>query len=129
MSGNINLSERTMTDVYSFLDVAILIAKRADKEGNISRFVDQACMFALDNNKKKDFMIFNNRQSVPVTLTEEIMTKFHRAHIDHPFYNEEIDQLAKELDIPYHWQDMIVPPKTKKTKETNVGIEMTGVSM
>ena len=116
MTGNINQNEKILQDVYSFLDVAVLVARRKEN-GKMARFIDQVVIFSNENGRKEMTMIFNNKKPVPAQLSEETLLKFERYEVDNPYYNEEVAQICKEKGISYDYQD--INPRHRKPEITN----------
>lgn len=105
MTGNINQSEKILQDVYSFLDVAVLVARR-DVNGQMARFIDQVVVFSNENGRKEMTMIFNNKKSVPAQLSDETLLKFERYGVDNPFYHPDVEKISKEKDIEYDYEGL-----------------------
>ena len=56
MSGS-ELKERIENDVYSYVNIGVLIKKRKDKNGNDYRYIDQVCFFTRTNGENKSIKI------------------------------------------------------------------------
>lgn len=104
MSGNIKMSERILGDVYSFLNIGVLVARRKNADGNTERFIDQVVLFTNENGRRDKKLIFNNRKMVPFVISPELRTKFERAYISNPFYDKEIDEICKRHNINYDYE-------------------------
>lgn len=84
--------ERMESDIYSFLDVAVLIRIKRNEEGKERRYLDQLCLFENKNQKLQSSLIFDNGQLVTGELSEDIKNKFLRAGIREPFLCREIEE-------------------------------------
>lgn len=77
--------EKVETDIYSFIDVGILI-DRTITENNIERHISQLAVYSQDEitGEKKIHMIYENG-IINMELPEEIKRKFKKAGIKNPF--------------------------------------------
>lgn len=83
--------DRMESDIFSFLDVAVLLNLR--KEDDIEkRFIDQVCIFSNDMGNNESRLLVNNGLLVTNRLPDEIQFKFKKAGITDPFNNETIMQ-------------------------------------
>lgn len=78
-------ADRLENSIYDDLDVGIIIKKRRNPDGNLSRYLDQAGFFVHDNGKNKAIDLFINGKLSKDNLPEKIIQKFQEAHIDNPF--------------------------------------------
>lgn len=110
--------DRMESDIFSFLDVAILLNLR--KEDDIEkRFIDQVCIFSNDMGNNESRLIVNNGLLVTNCLPDETRFKFEKAGIDNPFINETI---MKELskDEPRNTFSNKKQNEAKKRPDTDI---------
>lgn len=92
-------AERIENDIYTFLDVAILIRKAVREDGKTSRYIDQIGVFdRTDDGEKKTLMIVKNGEVVPnlkygkrsiQSFGSTLGDKFKKAGIEVPFVCKE----------------------------------------
>lgn len=78
------IAERIENDVYSFLDLAVLVRKKI-KDGKIVRFIDQVCFFSRENGQNTLVMVAEDGKIINSQLPQEIMRKFSQQDIVNPF--------------------------------------------
>lgn len=87
MSGS-ELKERIENDVYSYVNIGVLIKKRKDKNGNEYRYIDQVCFFTRTNGENKSTLIVKDGDRTSNKIPSEIMHKFKMAGIEDPFKSD-----------------------------------------
>lgn len=98
-------SDRLENDIYTFVDVALLIRRREVTEHNetkVKRFIDQIGIFYRDGKENHFQMISQDGEILQRELPEYFKKKFAEAGIEDPFFCEEdlrarIEQSAREL--------------------------------
>ena len=112
MCGDELTANRLENDVYSFLDVAVLV-KKFTKEDKIIRKLDQICVFSRENldeetSKNVIIMLMDEGKIINKKLPYEIMQKFHEAGIQNPFVSQKqvraerealVEQIKAEKEI------------------------------
>lgn len=83
--------DRMESDIYSFLDIAVLISVRLDECGKEKRFIDQICFFYEESSQKKHFLLCDNGQIQRQDIPKELKLKFERSGITKIFKNEEVE--------------------------------------
>lgn len=78
-------ADRMESDIYNFLDIAIMVSMKLDKSGNLHRYIDQVCAYSYEGNRKNCQIIFNNGQLTSKNLPPFLQKKFEKALIDDPF--------------------------------------------
>ena len=78
------IAERVENDVYSFLDVAVLVRKKI-QGGKIRRFIDQVCFFSRENGENVMSVIVDEGKIIGTTLPNQIIRKFKQYDINNPF--------------------------------------------
>ena len=78
------VADRIDNDVFSFLDLAVLVRKKI-VNGKIIRYIDQVCFFSREQDENVTYMIVDNGKIVSTELPEQIIKKFKLSDIDDPF--------------------------------------------
>ncbi len=78
-------AQRMENDVYSFVDMGILLRQRMDESGVIRRYMDQVCFYSREEGKNRIDMVMEDGQIVSRNIPKGIMRKFTDAEIRHPF--------------------------------------------
>lgn len=111
--------DRMESDIFSFLDVAILLNLRRE-DGIEKRFIDQICIFSNDMGNNQSRLIVNNGMLVTTSLSDEMQLKFEKVGILEPFRNEEIlKELSKENAKEKQTSHTQEQEKQKKTGSKN----------
>ncbi len=93
MAGQSRDESRMENDVYSFINVGVMIRRKevVDENGDrvVRRFIDQICFFERSEGKNETVMIVDDGKLVNAILPEGARTKMDRAGIKNPFtYSE-----------------------------------------
>lgn len=85
MIGDSVLADRVENEVYSFIDMAILVSKRVGENGSIERFIDQVASFDRENGVNTCNLIYNEGKRTDVELQESFTHKMKLAGINNPY--------------------------------------------
>lgn len=98
MMGSALDSERLENDIYSFVNIGILLRKKQRSDGSLYRYIDQVCFFVREGNENKCVMMVENGKMLTEMVTEdgkqkkvykrlpaEIMHKMMFADIENPY--------------------------------------------
>lgn len=77
-------ADRIINDVYSFLDVAVLIKKKFHN-GKIVRFVDQICVFSREEGENVCQLLVNDGKVINRDIPYEVKRKFETSNVYDPF--------------------------------------------
>ena len=77
-------ADRIVNDIYSFLDVAVLI-KRNFHDGRITRYIDQVCFFSREKGKNVCQLIVDEGKVVSKEIPYEIKRKFEASNVENIF--------------------------------------------
>ena len=77
-------ANRMINDVYTFINVGILIRKKV-VDNRIIRNVDQICLFDRDNDTNTKDLIVENGTQVSQKIPDNLLKRFRRAGIEDPF--------------------------------------------
>lgn len=82
---------RAGKEVFIFLDICILLRKKVDGNGNIVRYIDQiGCLSSLEGGKRQEIILLaEDGRFVNHQIPADVMGKFERNQIYHPFETEE----------------------------------------
>ena len=90
MIGDNIAADRVENEVYSFIDVAILINKKSilstdGKSEKIKRYIDQVAVFTRDEGKNECRLIFDEGKRTGKEVQESTLHKYELAGISDPF--------------------------------------------
>lgn len=79
---------RMENDIYSFINVGVLLNKKANGNGVIRRYIDQICIFTRDikNNQNSFVMVAEDGKIKCRDLPADIVRKFNSNNINDPFF-------------------------------------------
>lgn len=114
MAGNLRSEGRLENDIYSFIDVAVLIRKklvtRSDGSCGLMRYVDQVGFFYRRGRDNKCLLILDGGELTDACFPDEVKKKFEDAHIDDPYVYTEPDQEQIRKFTSYHAPSMPAAP-------------------
>lgn len=104
MLGSAADSERLENDIYSFVNIGILLRKKRNRDGTVYRYIDQVCFFVREGNKNRTVMVVEDGEMVKVKQTvngtekkvfqplpADILKKMMFANIEKPLDTPEVD--------------------------------------
>lgn len=90
-------AERLVNDIYSFVDVGILIRKKENLlSGKVRRYIDQICFFYRKKEDNRIVLVAQDGILQQGILPEEILDRFRREGIFEPLSCGVIDALLEE---------------------------------
>ncbi len=78
-------ASRMENDIYGFLNVGVLLRKKANGNGKVIRTVEQICFFDRVNNENMAYLMVHNGNLVSREISENLLNKFERENIKDPF--------------------------------------------
>lgn len=78
-------ASRLENDVYTFINVGIMIRRKVLEKGVIKRYIDQICFFDRENETNSKVMILSDGKILSRKLPENIRKKFALEGIGDPF--------------------------------------------
>lgn len=87
MMENDTESQRIINDIYSYVDVGVLLCKKMFPDGEIRRYIDQICLYTRSQNQNRLFMLVDQGKLLTNTLPEEISLKMNQKGITDYFAN------------------------------------------
>lgn len=100
MAGNLRSEGRLENDIYSFIDVAVLIRRRLlhrpDGGSSLVRYVDQIGFFYREGKDNKCILVLDGGEPTDNILPEMVSRKFSEAHIMSPYEYEEPELSADD---------------------------------
>lgn len=104
MMGSSVDSERLENDIYSFVNIGILLRMKNNSDGTVYRYIDQVCFFVREGNKNRSVMVVEDGQMVTTLVKDgskqkrvfqplpaEIMKKMMFANIENPLESPAVD--------------------------------------
>lgn len=91
MMNDRNDAERMISDIYDFVNVAILVRRKAMADGTSKRYVDQMGFLYRDGDKEGVMQLVRNGKFVSDELPEDIRFRLARAGAAEPFENVVLD--------------------------------------
>lgn len=92
MAGNLRSESRLINDIYSFIDVAVLIRKklttRPDGSSGLIRYVDQIGFFYRKEARNSCILLLNDGEPTGEEIPDVIMKRFKDALIYDPFIHD-----------------------------------------
>jgi pilus assembly protein CpaF len=73
-------ADKVVNDIYSFLDVAVLI-KRNFHDGRITRYIDQVCFFSRENGDNVCILIADDGKVINREIPYEVRRKFEESNV------------------------------------------------
>jgi pilus assembly protein CpaF len=90
-------AERLVNDIYSYVDVGVLLRKKEDKNhGKMHRYIDQVCFFYRKGEDNRIVLAAKEGRLETAPLPEEIMERFHREGIANPMECRMLSHLRRE---------------------------------
>lgn len=91
MMNDRNDAERMISDIYDFVNVAILVRRKAMPDGTSKRYVDQVGFLFRDGDRQDVMQLVRNGEFVSDDLPGDIRFRLERAGTSEPFANATID--------------------------------------
>lgn len=83
-------AERMENDVYTYVDVGVLLRIKKDARGKRYRYIDQVCFFSREQARNEITMMVVDGQTQTHDLPIEVEKKMKQAGIKNGFYQEEV---------------------------------------
>ena len=103
MGGQARNESRMENDIYSFIDLAVLIRRKEVMEENgeshIRRYIDQLCYFERENGANLCHMIVEDGRVLTTTLPKGLLRKFEYAGLPDPMQPDS-DSDFSSFEIP-----------------------------
>lgn len=81
-------ASRLENDIYSFINVGVLLCKKVNDKGGITRFIDQICLFDRVGEQNVIRLISEEGKFISREFPENVMKKFRKEKIENPFLLE-----------------------------------------
>lgn len=75
MDGGLD-AKRLENDIYTFINVGVLLRKKVTADGSICRYIDQVCIYDRDNGVNKCTMIVDGGNIVEYKMPDNLLQKF-----------------------------------------------------
>ncbi|MDE6979995.1 MAG: CpaF/VirB11 family protein, partial [Lachnospiraceae bacterium] len=88
---------RLVNDIYSYVDVGILLRRKESlKDGKTRRYIDQICFFYQKEGDNRIALVAKGGKMQKASLPQEVLERFARAKIKNPFLCGKIRQMLPE---------------------------------
>lgn len=119
MAGNLRSEGRLENDIYSFIDVAVLIRRKLmtwpDGSSGLMRYVDQIGFFYRKDRDNRCILMLDGGEKTGEEFPDVIQKKFDEAHIGDPYVYEEKEPAVVRQSASY--QKAEVPQNTGMVAE------------
>lgn len=81
-------ASRMENDIYSFLNIGVLLVKRVNENGEVQRMIDQICLFDRVGDENIKMLLVSNHELIETDINripENLRFKFQRSNILNPF--------------------------------------------
>ena len=100
MIGDGKAEERVENDVYSFIDLAVLIRRKEVRNDagfhENRRYIDQICFFSREDHENHIYMVVEDGRVITEELPEVIRKRFENEGIFSPFSEEQTEPAGSE---------------------------------
>lgn len=119
MMNDRNDAERMISDIYDFVNVAILVRRKAMPDGTSRRYVDQVGFLYRDGDRQGVMQLVSNGKFVSGDLPGDIRFRLERAGTEDPFGNGTIDE---QVGGAFHYGAAVAEPAPAPAAHTNVAV-------
>lgn len=115
MMANRDDADRLENDIYDFVNVVMLVRRKALADGSAHRYIDQMGFFYREGKENKVRLLVKNGEMVCDVLPDDIAFRLSRESIEKPFESEELDKLVGNpftytyMEHPLLEQDPVTP--------------------
>lgn len=96
MMNNVNDAARMENRIYRYVNVGILIRRKVEMDGSVTRYIDQLCFYAREEHKNKIYMLIQDGELVSEKLPPDILKRLSYAGIEDPFRCKNFERYRKE---------------------------------
>lgn len=89
MVGSALINDRFINNIYSFLDIGVMITSDVNDMGSITRKIEQICIFSRENERNGLSVFYENGILDKNALTGDILSRFEKIGIKDPFMGGE----------------------------------------
>ncbi|MQN01862.1 MAG: pilus assembly protein [Lachnospiraceae bacterium] len=115
MAGSLRSEGRLENDIYSFIDVGVLIRKKLRKRPNgsfeVIRYVDQIGFFYRENKKNSCLLVLDQGEPTGNDIPEVMMKKFQEACVEDPYTFDYRQDLVTEICDDKHSDGYAIPAR------------------
>lgn len=90
------LASRLENDIYSFINVGVLLCKRVTQEGEVVRFIDQICLFDRAEEQNVKLLLADGGKFISREIPRNIQKKFDLENLKMPYLN--VQQTDKNVE-------------------------------
>lgn len=93
-------ADRLENDVYTFMDVAVLLRRKYIQSEKVTlRYIDQVCFFSREQGMNIQRLVVTDGRLSEERFPEDILTRMSREGIGNPFVSKELSALL-EREVP-----------------------------
>ncbi len=85
MMDNVNDADRMENRIYRYVNVGVLVRKREEEGGRISRYMDQMCFYSREGQENKIYLLVKDGELISNELPPDIVRKMEEEHMEDPF--------------------------------------------
>ena len=79
-------ANRLENDVYSYVDVGVLLRRKRREDNRVQRYMDQLCFFTRENGENRVELMLQEGVLIRDEVPESIRKKYMRHGIEDPFH-------------------------------------------
>lgn len=87
-------ANRLENDVYSYVDVGVLLRRKKREDGKIYRYMEQLCFFTRENGHNGIRLLVEDGELTTEELPESVLHRMEKYGIIQPFLNRELGSLS-----------------------------------
>lgn len=83
-------ANRLENDVYSYVDVGILLRRKRREDGRIYRYIDQVCFFTREKGKNEIYLLVRDGEMETEEIPDSVSMRMEKYGIIQPFISREL---------------------------------------
>ena len=105
-----------INNVFTFLNIGVLLSESIDENGRKSRRIKQICIYYRENGTNKHHMIMDNFELLQGDIPKAIKDIYDRKGIENPFESQDLEQRLID-DISYLEEERQKKEEAERKKE------------
>lgn len=89
-------ANRLENDVYSYVDVGVLLRRKRREDGHIYRYMDQVCFFTRENGKNEVYLLVKDGEMEREELPKSVCAGMRKYGIMEPFVCRELGRICRD---------------------------------
>lgn len=99
MMNDRNDAERMISDVFDFVNVGIMVRRKAMLDGTAKRYVDQVGLLFREGDEQGVMPIVMNGEFVAEMLPKDVAFRLKRAGVENPFESAAVDAMLDDVYV------------------------------